>query len=92
MNKTKEQLLNEKEKNEHEIEILQHKIQRLQNRIDYLYKGERAKRTHRLCEKGGAIESICPETKEMTSAEFYQLAELIFELPEVKKHLERLMQ
>ena len=89
MNKTKEQLLNEKEKNEHEIEILQHKIQRLQNRIDYLYKGERAKRTHRLCEKGGAIESICPETKEMTSAEFYQLVEFIFDLPEVKKYIER---
>ena len=92
MNKIKEQLLNEKEKNEQEIEILQHKIQRLQNRIDYLSKGERAKRTHRLCEKGGAIESVCPETKDMTSADFYRLAEFIFDLPEVKKHLERLMQ
>ena len=92
MNKTKEQLLNEKEKNEQEIEILQHKVQRIQNRIDYLSKGERAKRTHRLCEKGGAIESVCPETKDMTSAEFYLLAEFIFDLPEVKKHLERLMQ
>ena len=91
MNKTKEQLLNEKEKNEQEIEILQHKVQRLQNRIDYISKGERTKRTHRLCEKGGAIESICPETKEMTSAEFYQLAEFAFGLPEVKKFIERLM-
>lgn len=89
MNKTKEQLLNEKEKNEQEIEILQHKVQRLQNRIDYISKGERTKRTHRLCEKGGAIESICPETKEMSSAEFYQLAEMIFTLPEVKKYIER---
>ncbi|MGN0542116.1 MAG: DUF3847 domain-containing protein [Acutalibacteraceae bacterium] len=89
MNKTKEQLLNEKEKNEQEIEILQHKIQRLQNRIDYLSKGERARRTHRLCEKGGAIESVCPETKEMTSAEFYQFAEFVFGLPEVKKFIER---
>ena len=92
MNKTKEQLLNEKEKNEQEIEILQHKVQRIQNRIDYLSKGERAKRTHRLCEKGGAIESVCPETKDMTSAEFYQLVEFIFDLPEVKKYIERSIQ
>ena len=89
MNKTKKQLLNEKEKNEQEIEILQHKIQRLTNRIEYLTKGEKAKRTHRLCEKGGAIESICPETKDMTSAEFYLFAEFIFDLPEVKKYIER---
>lgn len=91
MNKTKEQLLNEKRKNEREIEILKHKIQRLQNRMDYLSKGERAKRTHRLCEKGGAIESVCPETKDMTSAEFYQLVEMIFGLPEVKKYIQRSM-
>ena len=89
MNKTKKQLLNEKEKNEQEIEILQHKIQRLTNRIEYLTKGEKAKRTHRLCEKGGAIESICPETKEMNSTDFYRLAEMIFGLPEVKKYIER---
>ena len=76
---------------EKEIEILEHQKQRLENRIEYLTKGDRAKRTHRLCEKGGAIESVCPETKDMTSADFYQLAEFIFDLPEVKKYLERLM-
>ncbi|MGN0546332.1 MAG: DUF3847 domain-containing protein, partial [Acutalibacteraceae bacterium] len=47
------------------------------------------RRIHRLCEKGGAIESVCPETKEMTSAEFYQFAEFVFGLPEVKKFIER---
>ena len=78
-------------KNEKKIETLEHQKQRLENRIEYLTKGDRAKRTHRLCEKGGAIESICPETKDMTSAEFYQLAEFAFGLPEVKKFIERLM-
>lgn len=92
MNKTKEELIEEKTKNEKEIEILEHKIQRLQNRMDYLTKGERTKRTHRLCEKGGAVESVCPETKDMTSAEFYQFVEFIFDLPEVKEYMERLRQ
>ena len=62
MSKSKEELIEEKIKNEKEIEILEHQKQRLENRIEYLTKGDRAKRTHRLCEKGGAIESICPET------------------------------
>ena len=89
MSKSKEELIEEKIKNEKEIEILEHQKQRLTNRIEYLTKGDRAKRTHRLCEKGGAIESACPKTKDITSAEFYQLAELIFDLPEVKKYMER---
>ena len=91
MSKSKEELIEEKIKHEKELEILKHQNQRLTNRIEYLAKGDRAKRTHRLCEKGGAIESVCPETKDMTSAEFYLLAEFIFDLPEVKKYLERLM-
>ena len=32
---------------------------------------------------------LCPETKDMTSADFYQLTEFIFDLPEVKKYMER---
>ena len=89
MSKSKEELIEEKIKNEKEIEILEHQKQRLENRIEYLTKGDRAKRTRRLCEKGGAIESVCPETKDMTSADFYQLTEFIFDLPEVKKYMER---
>ena len=65
MSKSKEELIEEKIKNEKEIEILEHQKQRLENRIEYLTKGDRAKRTHRLCEKGGAIESVCPETKDI---------------------------
>ncbi len=91
MNNRKEELIEEKIKHEKELEILEHQNQRLTNRIEYLTKGDRAKRTHRLCEKGGAIESVCPKTKDMTSAEFYQLAEFVFGLPEVKEYIERLM-
>lgn len=93
MNKTNrpiiEKLKKEKEDNLKKIEVLEHQKTRLKNRIAYLEKGERSKRTHRLCEKGGAVESVCPETKDITSAEFYLLAEFIFSLPEVKKYMER---
>ena len=64
MSKSKEELI--EEKNEKELEILEHQKQRLENRIEYLTKGDRAKRTHRLCEKGGAIESVCPEKKDIS--------------------------
>ena len=30
-------------------------------------------RTHRLCSKGGVIESFYPETKDLTDEEFYEL-------------------
>ena len=89
MSKSKEELIEEKIKNEKEIEVLERQKQRLENRIEDLTKGDRAKRTHRLCEKGGAIESVCPETTDMTSSDFYQLAEFIFDLPEVKMYMER---
>ena len=79
-----EKLKIEKEKNSKQIEVLEHQKARLENRIAYLEKGERAKRTLRLCEKGGAIESICPETKNMNSSEFYLLMEKIFSLPDVQ--------
>ena len=39
----------------------QHKLERLENRKKYLEKGERTKRTHRLCNLGGTIESLAPK-------------------------------
>ena len=42
MSKSKEELIEEKIKNEKEIEILEHQKQRLTNRIEYLTKGDRA--------------------------------------------------
>ncbi len=41
----------------------------------YLESGSRKQRTHRLITRGAAIESIAPQTKELTETEFYSLME-----------------
>ena len=62
--KTLEQLRAEKEQVETQLAQEQHKLERLENRKKYLEKGERQKRTHRLCNLGGTIESLAPEFKD----------------------------
>ena len=47
--KNLEQLRAEKEQVETQLAQEQHKLERLENRKKYLEKGERTKRTHRLC-------------------------------------------
>ena len=47
--KTLDQLRAEKERAETQLAQEQHKLERLENRKKYLEKGERTKRTHRLC-------------------------------------------
>ncbi|WP_243260680.1 DUF3847 domain-containing protein [Flavonifractor plautii] len=59
--------------------------ERLENRKKYLEKGERQKRTHRLCNLGGTIESLAPEVKNLTRTEMTELMEHIFGLPEVQR-------
>ena len=54
--KNLEQLRAEKEQVETQLAQEQHKLERLENRKKYLEKGERQKRTHRLCNLGGTIE------------------------------------
>ena len=61
--KTLEQLRAEKERAETQLAQEKHKLNRLENRKKYLEKGERQKRTHRLCNLGGTIESLAPEVK-----------------------------
>ena len=56
--KTLDQLRAEKERAETQLAQEQHKLERLENRKKYLEKGERTKRTHRLCNLGGTIESL----------------------------------
>ena len=58
---------------------------RLENRKKYLEKGERQKRTHRLCNLGGTIESLAPEVKDLTRTEMTELMEYIFSLSEVQR-------
>ena len=48
-------------------------------------KGERQKRTHRLCNLGGTIESLAPEVKDLTRTEMTELMEYIFSLSEVQR-------
>ena len=83
--KTLDQLRAEKERAETQLAQEQHKLNRLENRKKYLEKGERQKRTHRLCNLGGTIESLAPEIKDLTRTEMTELMEYIFSLSEVQR-------
>ena len=83
--KTLDQLRAEKERAETQLLQEQHKLNRLENRKKYLEKGERQKRTHRLCNLGGTIESLAPEFKDLTRTEMTELMEYIFSLAEVQR-------
>ena len=54
----------------------------MENRITYYEKGERKKRTHRLCTIAGTLESIAPGIKELTLPEVIEVLEIIFSYPE----------
>ena len=82
-----EKLQAEKEKVERQLAQEQHKIQRLKNRAAYYEKGERRKRTHRLITRGAAIESVAPQTKDLSETAFYAFTEQVFALPDVQRLL-----
>ena len=82
-----EKLQTEKEKVERQLAQEQHRIQRLENRAAYYEKGERRKRVHRLITRGAAIESVAPQTKELSETEFYTFAEQVFALPDTQRLL-----
>ena len=83
--KSLEQLRAEKEQVEKQLAQENHKLNRLENRKKYLEKGERQKRTHRLCNLGGTIESLAPEVKDLTRTEMTELMEHIFSLSDVQR-------
>ncbi len=85
--KTLEELRAEKEQAEARLLQEQHKLNRLENRLHYYEQGERAKRTHRLCNLGGAVESLAPQVKTFSKTEIFELMESIFSLPEVQHTL-----
>ena len=82
-----EKLQAKKEKVERQLAQEQHKIQRLKNRAAYYEKGERRKRTHRLITRGAAIESVAPQTKDLSETAFYAFTEQVFALPDVQRLL-----
>ena len=85
--KTLDQLRAEKEQAETQLAQEQHKLERLENRKRYLEKGERTKRTHRICNLGGTIESLAPEVKDLTRTEMTELMEHLPFLRETRKAL-----
>ena len=82
-----EKLQAEKGKIERQLAQERHKIQRLENRAAYYEKGDRRKRAHRLITRGAAIESVAPQTKDLSETEFYTFAEQVFALPETQRLL-----
>ena len=84
-NMERDQLQQELASNESKLAQLKHQQERLENRISYYEKGERKKRTHRLCTIAGTLESIAPGIKELTIPEVIELLENIFSYPEVKR-------
>ena len=85
--KTLAELNAEKEKIEQQLAQEQHKIQRLENRAAYYEKGERRKRAHRLITRGAAVESVAPQTKDLSETAFYAFAERVFALPDAQRLL-----
>ena len=85
--KTLDQLRAEKEQAEAQLLQEQHKLQRLEQRKKHYEKGERKKRTHRLCNLGGTVESLAPVFKDLSRTEMTGLMEHIFALPEVEQAL-----
>ena len=85
--KTLAELNAEKENIERQLAQEQHKIQRLENRAAYYEKGERRKRAHRLITRGAAIESVAPQTKDLSESAFYAFAEQVFALPDAQRLL-----
>ena len=69
---------------ERELRQTKHRHQRIEQQIKYLQDSERKKRTRRLIIKGAVIESVAPAVKDMSEREFYEFAQRIFDLPEVK--------
>ena len=85
--KTLDQLRAEKERAETQLLQEQHKLERLEKRKKFLEQGERKKRSHRLCNLGGTIESLAPEVKDLTRTEMTELMEHLPFLWETRKAL-----
>jgi len=89
MTKTRESLQKELQDNERKLNLLKRQNTRLENRIRYLQTGERKKRTHHLCNMGGAIQTLSPEADSLDKDRFFTLMEQIFALPEVQELVSR---
>lgn len=73
--KTKDELLAEKVSAEKKLAQYTHQLQRAVNREKYPVKDEAKKRTHILCNIGGAVLSFWPEVQYLPKKEQYQIFE-----------------
>ena len=58
----------------------QHKLERLENRKKYLEKGERTKRTHRLCNLGGKMcirDSLCIKDMSRMGRDYLKVGQIM---------------
>ena len=85
--KTVPELKAELAANERQLAQLRHKQQQLENRAAYYEKGDRRKRAHRLITRGAAIESVAPQTKDLSESAFYAFAEQVFALTDTQRLL-----
>ena len=83
MDKSREELEKEYAEATAKLEQYQHRGQRYENCIRYYTQGDRKKRNHRLITRGGAVESIVPEIRNMSERAFFLLMEKVFSLTEV---------
>ena len=77
--KTKEEYekaINDLEEKEKQLE---RQLKREENKINYFKERDRKKRAHRLIVKGGIVESILPELKDVDEEELYSAMQLFFE-------------
>ena len=87
-----EKLKKERDENQQDIEKLEaeiiqteHQLSRAKNRQKYLSKAERSRRTHHLCNLGGALEHYFPVTKNMDKVDMMYIFEKLSEISEVQK-------
>ena len=85
MDKSIEQYIAEREKCYHEKEQAEHQLNRYKNMVNYIDETGRKARAHRLIQRGGAVESILPEVKELDEKTFYDSLSLFFENEENRK-------
>lgn len=79
MNKTKEEYETKIRELEKQEEQLGRQLKREENRMEYFRERAKKKRNHRLIVKGGVIESILPELKDVDEKEFYNAIQIFFE-------------
>ena len=75
------------EKAEELVRQKEHKLQQVENRFKHMRNQKDRERTHHLCERAGMLEAIAPDTKLLSSTEFYGFMGTIFTYSNVSELL-----